>query len=138
MIATLDALMNLFAEWFETTIPNSRVNDKDSEGRTWCTKAVDYKDKLTLSDLKKFTDRKDLNKDYADRYKNTDVKSRKGISALKVEISALYGFNKCFVERHKGRLHFYRDDLSQKGARNMRAVGQAMGLFAEFKKNLDQ
>ena len=65
------------------------------------------------------------------------MKARKGISALKAEISALYSFDKCFIQRHKGRLHFYRDDLSQKGARNMYPVGMAVGLQEEFKQNLD-
>jgi hypothetical protein len=110
----------------------------DDRGRTWFTKAAEYKDKLILKDLKKFTDRSELNSEFVSRYKEKKPKGRKGISALKVEISALYSFNKCFVQRHKGRIHFYRDDLSQKGARNMRSVGQAMGLFTEFKKNLDQ
>jgi hypothetical protein len=92
---------------------------------------------LKLEDLKEATDRDTLNSNYEDRFNQDQVKSRKGISAIKLEISALYSFNKCFVQRHKGRIHFYRDDLSQKGVRNMRAAAQAMGVFNEFKKNLD-
>jgi len=64
------------------------------------------------------------------------VQKAQGISALKVEIGALYSFNKCFVQRYKGRMHYYRDDLSQKGARNMASCAQAQALLDEFEKNL--
>ena len=69
-------------------------------------------------------------------YKNKEVKAAKGLSSLKVEISALYSFNKCFVQRYKGRMHYYRDDLSQKVARNMASCAQAQVLFEEFDKNM--
>jgi hypothetical protein len=132
---TLKELNDTLAKWFEDKIPDARLSN-DTEGREWITKAVEYSDKFTLEDLQKATDREQLNSEYIKRYKETKPE-RKGISALKVEVSALYSFNKCFVQRYKGRMHFYRDDLSQKGARNMHAVGKAMGLFGIFKKNLD-
>jgi alpha-amylase/alpha-mannosidase (GH57 family) len=132
----LEQLMKKIAPWFEKTIPEARLSN-DVEGRTWFMKDVQYTDTLKLEDLKKATDRESLNSDYKERFNQEKVKSRKGISAIKTEISALYSFNKCFVQRYKGRMHFYRDDLSQKGARNMRAAAQAMGVFNEFKKNLD-
>lgn len=137
MITKLENLIDIFASWMEQSIPTARVTNKDAEGRDWFLRTAKYDKKLILEDLRNFTDREALNSDYSDRFKETSLKSRKGISALKVEISALYGFNKCFVQRYKGRMHYYRDDLSQKGARNMCSVGQAMGLFNEFKKNLD-
>lgn len=137
MISKLEDLMKIFVDWLEVAIPGSRVNTKDAAGRSWFLKTAKYDKTLTLPDLRNFTDRNELNGQYADRFKTEELKGRKGISALKVEISALYGFNKCLVQRHKGRIHYYRDDLSQKGARNMCSVGQSMGLFDEFKKNLD-
>lgn len=138
MIEDLDSLLKILAAWLEVSIPDGRVKTKDTEGRDWFLRAAKYDKTLKLSDLKNYTDRTALNTEYASRYKQTSTQSKKGVSALKVEISALYSFNKCFVQRYKGRMHFYRDDLSQKGARNMRSVGQAMGLLNEFKKNLDQ
>jgi len=138
MIKDLDALLKILAEWMEVSIPDGRIKTKDSAGRDWFLRAAKYDKTLKLEDLKNYTDREDLNTEYSSRYAQTATKGKKGVSALKVEISALYSFNKCFVQRYKGRMHFYRDDLSQKGARNMRAVGQAMGLLKEFKKNLDQ
>jgi hypothetical protein len=133
---TLTDLNKYIAKWFEDKIPDGRLSN-DTEGREWFTKTIDYTDKFTLEDLRGVTDRTDLNGEYTKRYQD-DQTERKGISALKIEISALYSFSKCFVQLHKGRMHFYRDDLSQKGARNMHAVGQAMGLFGIFKRNLDQ
>jgi hypothetical protein len=132
---TLEELNKDLAKWFEDKIPDARLSN-DTEGREWVTKALNYSDPFKLENLQKATDRSKLNQEYKERYKDTQPE-RKGISALKVEISALYSFNKCFVQRYKGRIHFYRDDLSQKGARNMHAVAKAMALFGIFKKNLD-
>ena len=137
MVNTLKELLDKLKVWFEKDIPSARIDEKDSKGRKWILKALDYSDPLTLEKLKEFTDRSNLNSEFKERFKEKDPQSRKGISALKVEISALYSFNKCFVQRYKGRMHYYRDDLSQKGKRNMRTVSQAFTLFSEFKKNLD-
>ena len=134
---TLDELLIAFADWIESSIPGARTLSNDTEGRTWLLKSLGYDKTLKLEDLSQFTDREDLNDLYLERYKEKDVQSRKGISALKLEISALHGFNRCFVQRYKGRMHYYRDDLSQKAARNMQAVAVVAALFEEFKKNLD-
>lgn len=136
MIKNLKELIKKIAKWFEEDTPDNRVNHNDAEGRAWFLKTLDYQDTLKLEDLSNFTDRSELNNEYVTRYREKEIPSRKGISALKIEISALYAFNKCFVERYKGRLHYYRADLSQKGARNLRSVAQAMAKFEELKKNL--
>lgn len=133
---TLKKLLDTITKWFENEIPAIRVSSNDSKGRKWICKSLGYSGKFKLEDLKKITDRQNLNSLYVSRFKNDNVQSRKGISALKIEISALYSFQKCFTQRFKGRMHFYRDDLSQKGKRNMTAVGQAYGPFEELKKNL--
>jgi hypothetical protein len=130
-----DVLFEL-ADLFESTIPEARLGN-DYRGRTWFLKSIDYTKKLILEDLRKITEAEKLNSEYRGRYKENDPKARKGLSALKAEIGMMYSFKKCFVQRYKGRLHFYRDDLSQKGARTMTTVGQSHGLFELFKKNLD-
>jgi hypothetical protein len=140
MIATsLRRLVNALKTFYEKEIPERRLKN-DADGRRWLLKSIDYsKDNtLKLADLREVTDRTDLNDSYIQRSKIKEEKARLGLSAIKTEISALYSFNKCFVQRFKGRLHYYRDDLSQKGKRNMRAVAQSMALFGEFKKNLDR
>lgn len=135
MIDSLNTLIDKINNWMAKEIPDGRL-ESDSFGRPWFLKSIEYQDKLILEDLKNCTDRTELNKEFKKRYLQEDVQARQGVSATKVEITALYSFNKCFAQRYKGRLHFYRDDLSQKGKRNMATVGQAIALFEEFKKNL--
>jgi hypothetical protein len=137
MIKTLEELFDKLKVWVEEHIPQDRLQN-DQQGRRWMVDSMPYDKELILKDLKEFTDRKQLNTEYKTAYKEKEVKSRKGISALKLEIGVLYSFNRCWVQRHKGRMHFYRDDLSQKGARVMGAVGYAAGFFKEFKKNLEK
>jgi hypothetical protein len=135
-----DSLINLLQKlnsFFAVAIPSKRIGSNDGAGRQWFLEHIEYKGTLKLSSLRDITDRDELNGTFTDRYNDESVQSRKGVSALKTEISALYSFQKCFVQRYKGRLHFYRDDLSQKGARTMCATGSSYGLFNEFKKNLD-
>jgi hypothetical protein len=137
MTATsLSRLLNTLKTWFEKTIVDSRMK-LDAEGRTWICKSIGYKGTFKLDDLNNVTDRDGLNGKYNERFAVEDAKSRKGISAIKAEISALYSFQKCFTQRFKGRMHFYRDDMSQKGRRNMATVGRSFGIFSEFKQNLD-
>lgn len=136
-ITTLKKLGIKLKSWVGEAVPKAREESNDTSGRDWFLKKIEYEDKLILKDLREVTDRTELNEQYVDRYKNTDPKSRKGISALKAEVSALYSFNKSFVQRYKGRMHFYRDDLSQKGARNMASMGQAVGTHSEFKQQLN-
>lgn len=137
MFKTLSQLAEKIAPWFESMIPGARLG-KDARGRPWFLKSVGFGGALKLGALRKVTDHKGLNGLYLSRYKEEKVKDRKGISALKQEISALYSFRKCFVQRFKGRLHFYRDDTCQKAKRNMQCVGKAVGKFEKFKEKLDQ
>jgi len=136
MIDTLKSLIEKFSEWILKSVPEKRLKN-DTKGRLWFTESIGYDKTFKVEDLRKVTNREELNSDYTSRYQVTDVKGRQGISAIKTEISALYSFNKCFVQRYKGRLQYYRDDLSQKGKRNMVVIKQALGAFQEFKKNLD-
>jgi hypothetical protein len=136
MIKSLSTLLNVLKIWFERTIVNSRMK-LDSEGRTWVINTLGYKGAFKLTELNGFTQRAGLNRMYLQRFIVLDPKSRKGISAIKAEISSLYSFQKCFTQRFKGRMHFYRDDLSQKGRRNMSTVGRSFGIYSEFKENLD-
>lgn len=129
--------MSKLANWMEIDISAGRLRENDSTGRTWFLSSVEYDKTLKLEDLREYTDRAALNAKYETIYDSTDTKSRKGLSAIKTEISALYSFNKCFVQRYKGRMHFYRDDLSQKAKRNMRTASQSLHLLEELRKNLE-
>ena len=137
MFNKLVQLISKIAPWYEKKIPEARLS-KDANGRPWFLKAIGYSDELKLEPLRKITDHESLNSLYASRYDEEKVKSRKGISALKTEISGLYSFRKCFVQRFKGRLHFYRDDTSQKAKRTLQCVGKSLGKFEKFKEKLDE
>jgi hypothetical protein len=131
----LDELLTKVLTWLTTTVVDSRKQG-DIGGRTWVAQALEVTDTLTLDNTRKITDREDLNKEFSKRFDETDVKKRKGISALKVEIDGLLSFNKCFVERHKSRLEYYRSDMSQRKRAGI-SVGQALAQQQEFKTALD-
>ena len=135
-IKSLKTLLKKIISWLEKDIPQAREKN-DAEGRSWFLKSIEYDKTLKLEDLRGVTDRSELNGEFKARYEEKSTQGRKGISALKVEISALYSFNKSFVERYKGRSHFYKDDLSQKSSRVGSSTGRSFALFEEFKKNLD-
>jgi len=134
-IATFQDVVQLFSAWMETTTQNRL--DGDKTGRAWFLKSIGFVGSLILGNLKNLTDRTQLNTKYVTNFAITDAKSRRGVSAAKIEISALYSFNKCVVERYKGRMHYYRDDLSQKGARNMITVGQSAGILGAFSSSTE-
>jgi hypothetical protein len=134
---TLKELLNTIKSWYETDIPQSRTIGLDANGRNWFLDSIGWDKTLKLKDLRKATDRKELNSDYVTKFKETDPKAKKGVSAIKLEISQLHSFNKCFVQRYKSRLQYYKDDLSQKSSRTLYNVGQSMAIFTEFKQNLE-
>ena len=137
MINSISTLIYTIEKWFINLIPDNRVKSNDSKGRAWILKALEYDKTFKLEDLREYTDRRQLNQQYVAAYQVEDPQQRKGISGLKADISSLYSFNKCFVQRYKGRMHYYRDDLSQKGQRNMRTVAQSLHLLELFKTNLE-
>ena len=134
---SLDELLSTIKSWYETDIPTSRAIDLDANGRNWFLDSIGWDKTLKLGDLRKATDRSELNQDYVTKFKETDPKAKKGVSAIKLEISQLHSFNKCFVQRYKSRLQYYRDDLSQKSSRTLYNVGQSVAIFKEFKQNLE-
>ena len=136
MFKNLADFLAKLAALFETTIPTARLQN-DTVGRTWFLKGMGYDKTLKLEDLRTVCNTDDLNKLFTERIKVDDVKSRKGISAIKHEIGAMYSLKRGVVQRHKGRLAFYRDDLSQKGKRIPYTMGREQNLYNVFKKNLD-
>ena len=136
-ITKLDELMSTIKKWYEEDIPEARTSKLDGNGRKWFLDSIKWDKTLKMEDLRKATDRKELNSTYTERYKETDPKARKGIAAIKIEIGQLYSYNKCFVQRYKSRMQYYKDDLAQKGGRNMYNVWQSVATFNTFKTNLD-
>ena len=132
----LEELFTRIKVWFEIDIPDRRLAN-DCPGRKWYTESVGWPGDLKMATLRKATIRDALNAEYRSRFDEQFPKPRKGISALKMEISQLYSFNKCWVQRHKVRVQYQRDDLSQKGVRNMYNVWQSFTIFKKFKEKLD-
>jgi hypothetical protein len=133
----LKDLIEDFKKWAEQQVPTARLANDEGPARPWYCKTTGYDKSFKLADLKKETNREDLNTKYIERFAEIDPKSRKGISALKTEISLLYSYQKCFTQRYKGRMHFYRDDLAQKGKRTGHAYGRGSKRFEAFKSQLD-
>jgi hypothetical protein len=135
-ITGLTQLHSAIADWFEQNIVDSRLQQGD-KSREWCTDAMGYTSPLLQAAMRAFIDRSQLNSDYTTKYKATTTAEKKNVVFDKVEISVLYSFLKCFVERHKTRLMYYRDDLSQKGARNMYSVKISEDWFNQVSQQLD-
>lgn len=133
MIAqTLDELFKRIKKWYEEDIPTKR-DQNDKEGRRWYTDSIPWEESLKVEDLKKATDRTQLNTEFVQRWKEDKPPARKGVSAHKLEISQMYSWNKTFVQRYKSRLRYYQDDTSQKYARVMYNVSQSIDVFKRFK-----
>jgi hypothetical protein len=128
----LRELFEKIKKWYEEDIPDKREQN-DQQGRRWYTDSIQWDKPLKVEDLKKATDRQQLNQEYVQRWKEKKPPARKGISAHKLEISQLYSFNKTFVQRYKSRLRYYQDDTSQKKARIMYNVWQSFSIFDRFK-----
>jgi len=132
----LEQLFDKIKIWFEKDIPENRLQI-DSPGRLWYTDSVGWEEDFKMETLREATDRESLNSEYVTRFKEEMPKARKGISALKLEISQLYSFNKAWVQRYKSRMQYYQDDLGQKKFRNMYCVWQSFATFKQFKEYLD-
>jgi hypothetical protein len=137
-ITTITDLHTLVAKWFETNIVQSRLTGDKS--RQWSTGALALPsagaNTMVQAALRAFIDRSDLNAEYNSQYNKKEISDKHDLVAIKVEISVLYSFLKCFVERHKTRLMFYRDDLSQKGARIMYNVKLSEEYHNQVKQEL--
>ena len=121
-------------DWMSKDLVQARMTDDGK--RPWFIRPEDTAD-FKRESLRKYTDRTDINQEFKERFRVKDAPSRKGISALQVEVGMLYGITNCVVQRYRGRLHYYRADLTQKAARIPAAAGQALNHFRQFKKNLD-
>jgi len=137
MFKTLITFINALVPWFTVQIPTGRLNGDSTPTRTWFTDAIGFKLNFTQKNLQTITDRSSLNTEYIARAAVINVNQKKGIQALKIEIDQLYSFQKCFVARHRSRLLSYRDDLSQKGYRNMYALNLSCDNFQLLQSLLD-
>jgi len=122
-------LFKNFQKWAKGNITDKyRIENKEM-GYQWVYKDLGYTDKLGLEQFQKFFDRKKQNETYVERYNNTDLPSRKSYMWQQNEINMIYSFHKCFAMRNMTRLQYYRNDMSQKGARTHSATNIALAKF---------
>ncbi len=131
---TIKDLNTELATWLETNIVQSRMTGDRT--RQWCVDALSFSGSMDQAGLRTVVDKTELNTVYATAYQSNNPNEKKDFVLTKVEIALLYSFLKCFVMRHKTRIMCYRDDLSQKGARNMYTVGLSENFLDQLRQTL--
>jgi hypothetical protein len=125
-------LLNSVIDWFKN-VTKLRLENKEV-GYSWVYKDIGYNLEPTVENHQKFFDRKDQNDEYLKQYNQIDITVKKPYIQDQVEINAIAGFHKCFAMRYNSRLQYYRNDLSQKGARTQSALIIDLGKMAYNRK----
>lgn len=128
----IQELIQKFQDWAKGKIVKLRVENKE-QGYTFHAKAIGFDKELTLGEFQNFFTRKKLNDEYMKRFKNTDIPSKQACAWYQTEINMFYSYHKCFAMRHRGRLEYYRSDLSQKGARAYSTINIGMARFLHLR-----
>lgn len=123
--------LDAFESWMDTIV---KVFNFSEASRPWTYIGSFYNDALTKQAMVSFFDRQDKNKIYTDEVEN--INSAKGYAHLEMEINSIYGSHKCFAQRHKTRLQYYEDDLSNKGCRIGRNLNKSIGRMNHFYTSL--
>jgi hypothetical protein len=132
---TFQNLLSDYLTWAKNTVVSLRVLNNEV-GYSWMYKTIGFNHELTLENYQSFFDRTALNKEYATRYvQNKETVNKLPYAWYQNEINLIYSFHKCFAMRNHSRLQYYRNDLSQKGARTYAALNIGLGKFL-FKKDL--
>lgn len=121
--------------WLQDEQADGRLENKD---RIWALKAFEFDQELTQENLRKFVDLSKLDKEIVKRMQELDNSKRKQTLTMKYELSQMYSFLKCLVERHKTRIQYYRDDLSNKGVRIPLMLGASQDSLENLRDNLEQ
>jgi hypothetical protein len=129
----IEDLIETYQKYVKDILVENRVKN-DEQGYEWTYKGLEYKDKLELKAFQKFFDRTDQNDKYVERFKEQETKQRKPTAWYQNEINMIYSFHKCFAMRNQTRLQYYRNDLSQKGARNYSSINNAIGKFLMYRE----
>jgi hypothetical protein len=132
----VEDLIKKYHKWTDANVKSRLTNAEN--GREWVYKNLEYTDDLTTKKYQDFFDRNDQNEEYHKRFINRNVPSKKPHGWYQNEINMIYGFHKCFAMRNATRLQYYRNDLSQKGARNLTAVNHAIGKFLFYKEHAEK
>ena len=132
---TADELIYDAITW-QTDVVDQRLANAESN-RSWVAKVIGFEDELTLKAMYEFFDRSVSNEEYVKRYDNPHTPSKKAYAAIQTDINLIYGYHKCFAMRHKTRMDYYRDDMSQKGAHTLSALRIGYAKHKAFRDRLE-
>ena len=79
-------------------------------------------------------DRSKLNQDIESGLKDAKPKE----AAKRLDVDLIFGTHKCFALRHRTRIQYIRDDLSQKGGHVKGSLYVAAANYAKFVVELDK
>lgn len=130
-------LMEKFCKWLTKTITEARVSN-DKVGYNWLFKDLEFEEEPSLEKFQEFFDRKSLNDEYKERYKEDSVKEKKPYVYIQNEINLIYSFHKCFAMRYATRLQVYRNDLAMKGARIPSLINYGIDTLEFRKEHFEQ
>lgn len=121
----IDELLEKYKKWVETLVEHRVENDE--EGYRWVVADFSPED-LKYTTFFDLFERDDLNEKYTTNYK-LPAESKESYAFQQQEINMINSFHKGFAMRHKTRLQYYRNDLSQKDVHTYTAVNNAVGKF---------
>lgn len=133
----IEDLISDFLTWSTNTVVQTRLANAEN-GYGWLYKDINYTDDLSVENYQKFFDRTSQNEEYVKNYNVQDNSSKQPYAWLQNEINMIYSFHKCFAMRNATRLQYYRNDLSQKGARTSSAINIAIGKYLHKKEQAEQ
>ena len=131
-------LVKKFHTWAKDQLIDTHRVKNEEVGYNWVYKDLKYDDDLNIKAYQKFFDRAQLNAEYGKRYKVEDIPAKQQHAHYGAEISMIASFHKCFAMRNQTRLQYYRNDMSQKGARAFSAVNIALGKHLYLFEHADQ
>jgi hypothetical protein len=130
-------LLKKFLSWQSEAVVDNRVANNET-GYGWVSKGIGYDKDLNVVGYQEFFDRQDLNDEYAQRYEEQDIRSKKPYVYHQNEINLIYSFHKCFAMRNHSRLQYYKNDLIQKGARTKSAINIGLGKLEQRKEKVEK
>lgn len=133
----VEQLIKGILKWFKEDVVDLRVKNEENS-RKWAYESLGYTAPLNVKAYQDFFERDDQNKKYRERYETTDIPARLPYAWFQTEINTIYSYHKCFAMRNNTRLQYYRHDLSQKGARVLSTVNQALGKFQQKRNSSEK
>lgn len=127
MISTKEYIPK-FQEWLGEATSSLATAGKE---RTWAMMSY-FGKSLTKANIIAFFERVALNDRYVAIVESKSGKHDEAYGQIELEINNIFGFQKGFAARHKTRLQYYEDDLSNKGHRTVENLTQFLAQHEKF------